>query len=43
MNRTGVQVPLMASHRLLLEREGPLGRAWFAPGAHEPEVAFRSR
>ncbi|MCY4447673.1 MAG: replication-relaxation family protein [Chloroflexi bacterium] len=43
MTRTGVHVPLMVSHRLQLEREGPLGRAWFAPGAHEPEVAFRSR
>ncbi|MXW29965.1 MAG: MarR family transcriptional regulator [Chloroflexi bacterium] len=43
MTRTDVHVPLMASHRHLLEREGPLGRAWFAPGAHEPIRAFRSR
>ena len=42
MTRTGVHVPLMVSHRLLLEREGPLGRAWFAPGSHEPVHAFRS-
>ena len=42
MTRTGVPVPLMASHRRLLEREGPLGRAWFAPGATEPEAAFPS-
>ncbi len=42
MQRTGVRVPLLASHRLLLEREGPLGRAWFTPGAHEPTRAFHS-
>ena len=42
MTRTGAHVPLMASHRRLLEREGPLGLAWFAPGAAEPAHAFRS-
>ncbi len=42
MTRVGVHVPLMASHRRLLEREGPLGRAWLAPGTHEPVRAFRS-
>ncbi len=42
MKRTGVRVPLLASHRRLLEREGPLGRAWLAPGTHDPDVAFRS-
>ena len=28
MARTGVRVPLRVSHRSLLERVGPLGRAW---------------
>ncbi len=41
MRRAGVHVPLMASHRRLLEREGPLGRAWFATGATEPAHAFQ--
>ena len=43
MARTGVTVPLLVSHRGLLEREGPLGRAWLAPGVPEPAHAFRSR
>ncbi len=32
MGRTGVSVPLQVSHRSLLERVRPLGRAWRAPG-----------
>ena len=36
MARTGVEVPLLVSHRGLLERQGPLGRAWHAPGGFEP-------
>ena len=32
MARTGVSLPLFVSHRELLEREGPLGRAWRAVG-----------
>ena len=32
MDRAGVEVPLLVSHEELLEREGPLGRAWMAPG-----------
>ena len=40
MTRAGVHVPLLTSHRLLLEREGPLGRAWFAPGGTEPVTLF---
>ena len=32
MDRLRTAVPLLASHRELVEREGPLGRAWFAPG-----------
>ena len=43
MARAGVQVPLLVSHRELVEREGPLGRAWLAPGVPEPAHAFRSR
>ena len=30
-----VEVPLLVSHKKLLESEGPLGRAWRAPGAWE--------
>ena len=38
MDRTRVGVPLLASHRGLLEREGPLRRAWLAPGGgFEPD------
>ncbi|MDE2859884.1 MAG: replication-relaxation family protein [Chloroflexota bacterium] len=36
MARLRVAVPLLASHRGLLEREGPLGRAWLVPGGHRP-------
>ena len=32
LDRLRTAVPLLASHRALVEREGPLGRAWFAPG-----------
>ncbi|MCY4449894.1 MAG: replication-relaxation family protein, partial [Chloroflexi bacterium] len=38
--RAGVRVPLWVSHTSLLEREGPLGRAWRAPGRWEPACAF---
>ena len=31
MARVRVPLPLLASHRELVEREGPLGRAWLAP------------
>ena len=40
MARTGVRVPLRISHRSLLERMGPLGRAWSAPDNPEPGYAF---
>ena len=43
MARAAVEVPLLVSHRELVEREGPLGRAWLAPGVPEPAHAFRSR
>ena len=32
MDRTRIELPLLASHRGLLEAEGPLGLAWLAPG-----------
>ena len=32
MDRLRTAVPLLVSHRGLLERVGPLGRAWLAPG-----------
>ena len=31
MDRARVEVPLLVSHRELVEREGPLGRAWLVP------------
>ena len=35
--RTGL--PLLVSHRVLLEREGPLGQAWLKPGGGwKPEL-----
>ena len=38
MVRTRTPLPLLVSHRGLLEREGPLGRAWLAPGGgFEPD------
>ena len=40
MERTGVTVPLFVSHRSLLERVGPLGRAWRTIDGSEPEYAF---
>ncbi len=41
--RAGVAVPLLVSHRGLVEREGPLGRAWLTPGTTEPAHAFTGR
>ena len=40
MERTGVTVPLFVSHRSLLERVGPLGRAWRTIDGSEPGYAF---
>ena len=31
MDRARVEVPLLVSHRELVEREGPLGQAWLVP------------
>ena len=41
--RAGVDLPLLISHRGLVGREGPLGRAWLAPGDTEPTRAFTGR
>lgn len=35
MAKARVEIPLLVSHEGLLHREGPLGRAWRAPGAWE--------
>ncbi len=35
MGRARVEVPLLVSHESLLEREGPLGRAWRTPDGWE--------
>ena len=40
MRRTGVRAPLWVSHRNALERSGPLGAAWQAPGRWEPSCPF---
>ena len=40
MARTGVTVPLFVSHRSLLERVGPLGRAWRAIDGSDLGYAF---
>ncbi len=39
MLRVRVPLPLLASHRELVEREGPLGPAWLAPGGDFQPVA----
>ena len=36
MERLNTAFPLLVSHRELVEREGPLGRAWFVLGHVEP-------
>jgi len=41
MDRAGVELPLLVSHRELISGEGPLGRAWLTPGSTEPTQAFR--
>ena len=43
MARTGVTVPLFVSHRSLLERVGPLGRAWRTIDGSEPGFTFARR
>ncbi len=41
MERSGVDVPLWISHTGLLEKVGPLGKAWRSPDVLEPSCAFR--
>ena len=43
MDRARVRVPLLASHRALVESAGPLGRAWIARSGDEPDYAFQPR
>ena len=43
MDRAGVKVPLWVSHRGLLEKAGPLGRAWRTAGGSGPGYAFQGR
>ena len=43
MERARVRVPLLASHRELVESVGPLGRAWVARSGDPPNYAFRPR
>ena len=40
MDRFGVDLPLWVSHTAILERVGPLGKAWRDPDALELECAF---
>ena len=40
MDRAGVEVPLLASHKELLQQAGPLGRAWVPTGGYQPDYAF---
>ena len=41
IKRAGVRVPLRVSHRAALERLGPMGQAWLAPGSFQPNYAFQ--
>ena len=41
MERARVRVPLLVSHRELVESAGPLGRAWIARGGDPPDYAFQ--
>ena len=43
MERARVRVPLLASHRALVESAGPLGRAWIARSGDPPDYAFQPR
>ena len=43
MERARVRVPLLASHRKLVESAGPLGRAWIARSGDPPDYAFQPR
>ena len=41
--RARVRLPLLASHRELVEQAGPLGRAWVGRGGDPPDYAFQPR
>ena len=43
MARARVRVPLLVSHRELVEGAGPLGAAWIARGGDPPGYAFQPR
>ena len=43
MERARVRVPLLASHRKLVESVGPLGRAWTSRSGDPPDYAFQPR
>ena len=43
MERARVEVPLLVSRRELVERSGPLGRAWLSPDSFKPEYTFQPR
>ncbi|MYC37260.1 MAG: hypothetical protein F4X66_10175, partial [Chloroflexi bacterium] len=43
MGRARVRVPLLASHRELVESAGPLGRAWISRSGDPPDYAFQTR
>ncbi len=43
MARARVRVPLLASHRELVESAGPLGPAWIARSGDPPDYAFQPR
>ena len=40
MKRTGVKLPLWVSHKEMIEKEGPMGRAWRSPDCLEYMEAF---
>ena len=41
--RARVRIPLLASHRELIQQAGPLGRAWTARSGDPPDYAFQPR
>lgn len=41
MARAGVEVSLLVSHKRLLERVGPMGKAWRTEAGSEPDTVFR--
>ena len=41
MKKAGVELPLWVSYKELVEKVGPLGRAWRSPETLTPTHAFR--